>query len=230
MPRILLALALSLAATTAHAGLVTLTFDNLTTNDALEHFIGPTYSVDGLTLTATDNDPLTPPDFAFFGTQATQFDGSTALFHHISDGEIALTRSGGGSFDLLSMDVAEVPNLDVNGQPVPTTFSIAFTGTRADGSTITESFNGQGFPTISTVLFPEFTDVVSVDWFQGPGGPGTGTHQFDNIVVQAPSVVPEPPTFVLFAFGLFTAILIQTRRSGYCQRSYPTSCSMPSSS
>ena len=215
MIRCLLVVGSLMVATAAHAGVVTLNFDSLTTNDALEHFLPPVYTEDGFTLTATHDNPQTnPSDFAYFGTLAPQYPGETMLFHHDSLGEITLTRSDGGAFDLFSMELAEVPNLDVNGQPVSTSFDITFTGTRADGSAVAEVFNGAGFPAVSTVLFSGFTDLESVHWFQGPGGlqPGDGAHQFDNIAVQA---VPEPSTIVFFSmlFPLGFSALTRLRQS-----------------
>jgi len=102
-------LLLLLMAQAARAAFI-LNFDALAQNDALEHDIGPVYSAGGFTLTASVLPQYSnTPSFDFFGTQSPFSPGRTALFHHISQGEISLTRADGGAFDFRSIDLAELP-------------------------------------------------------------------------------------------------------------------------
>jgi hypothetical protein len=122
------------------------------------------------------------------GTLSTSFTGSTSLYHHISGGEIVLTRTDGGAFQLLSIDLAELPSFDQFGQPIDFgLFDVTFSGVRKNGQTVTATATVSPFPAVTTFTFQGFANLVSVHWFQGAGGgPGLSTHQFDNVVVRIP--------------------------------------------
>jgi hypothetical protein len=189
---------------TATAGFI-LNFDSLAQNDALEHDIGPVYSAGGFTLTASHFDPIAnPASFDFFGTQSLFSPGRTALFHHISLGEISLTRTDGGAFDFYSIDLAELPGGDAFGNPVKSApFGLTFFGTTAGGSTVSETITVDSFLTLKTYNLTGFYDVVEVHWFQGAGptnDPPSPTHQFDNLELAA---VPAPGTLTLACIGAF---------------------------
>jgi hypothetical protein len=178
-------------------------FGHLAIHDALDnHTIGPVYTSGGFVLRATA-DPafMVQPDFNFNGTLSNISPGSTALFHHISGGEITLTRADGGTFNFTSIALAELPNRNEDRTPFPMpSFSIAFTGTFADGSTVTEygDVNRSTFLTLKTNEFSAFRDVVSVTWFQGTGGSVSPAHQFDSLAVEA---TPAPSSLVLAMIG-----------------------------
>ena len=79
--------------------------------------------------------------------------GSTTLFHHIGGGKIILSRID-GLFDLISIDIAELPTIDGNGQPVDFgSFDITFIGTRADASTSIRDLYRSKLPLVTTFQF-----------------------------------------------------------------------------
>jgi hypothetical protein len=145
------------------------------------------YSADGVTLTALPpaQAPNATPNFFSVGTLSSSFTGSISLYHHISTGEIVLTQTDGEPFTLISIDLAELPSFDQSGPIDFGPFRITFTGIRKNGKTVTATATVSPFPTVTFFTFQGFTNLISVQWFQGSGGgPGLSTHQFDNIVVK----------------------------------------------
>jgi hypothetical protein len=140
-----------------------------------------------------------------FGPSDTGFTGGrTVLFQNVPT-TATLRRSGGGAFDLLSIDLSQY-------RPGPVLMGdVTFTGVRADSSTVSETFQlpftPMGQPLVlGTFSFTDFTNLTSVSWVGGPGAtPFEHFHQFGNIVLQVgggPVAVPEPCTLVLFALGI----------------------------
>src|SRR5713101_5244737 len=82
----------SVVAAHAHCQIVILDFAELKVTDSNIRSIGPIYSDDGMTLTALSS-AVPVPDFNVAGTLSSSFAGITMLFHHISGGEIRLTRT-----------------------------------------------------------------------------------------------------------------------------------------
>lgn len=129
-----------------------------------------TYTEDGYTLT-------TNGEFGFIRLSQTN---SIALFSGGSLDIISLAKNNGEVFDLVSINY-----LHVNFDP------IVFTGTRSDATAVTFTKNYNSNNKYSTIVFSDFTDLVSVSW-QGGGG----YNHFDNI-----TVIPEPTTLFLFSLG-----------------------------
>ena len=173
---------------------ILLDFEELQINDAAtNHTVGSSYSRNGLQLTTVQRSPTQFEDFNYPGTLSSIFIGSTTLFHHISGGKMILSRIDGSLFDLISIHIAEIPTGDSNGQPIDFgSFDITFIGTRTDASTISETFTAQSFPRVTTFQFSNFTDLVSVHWFQGAGG-GPGLRHINLIMCSSrarPSLSP----------------------------------------
>ena len=122
------------------------------------------------------------PRFVTSGTLRVDFPGSTALAHGITLGEIVLTRIDGGTFDLLSIDLAEIPPRDANGIVLSGPFSVTFYGIKHNGRVVTETATlvNASFGLERFAFPPRFTNLASVSWFQAENGVA---HQFDNIVV-----------------------------------------------
>ena len=166
---------------------VIIDFQSLEQNNSGFNNVGFTYTEDGFTL---DN-LSTPYPFGVFGTQEPRYAGSTALFNGTENGITRLTQNGGGLFDLNSIQLTSL-----NGSYSVT---VNFTGTKADSSTVTQSFTTDAIlSTLETFTFnSSFTNLVSVQWIQA-----SPFHQFDNINVSA-TPVPEPSAILgLLGLGL----------------------------
>jgi len=160
-------------------------FEEWAVADAMVHYVGPVYARDGLIFSATvPQGSSNTPGLGTFGTLSSSFPGSTFLFNINGGGGTTLARSDGRSFHLFSMDLAETPNIDPDGNPIDLgSFTLTFVGIRANGSTVRATATIDPFPSATTFKFPKFTNVVSVMWFQGGGGASGLTHQFDNVRV-----------------------------------------------
>ena len=111
--------------------------------------------------------------------------------------ELVLTRSDGGAFHLVSIDLAE---LEANQSPGST---LEFRGTKLGGGTVTQSFqlDGVAFGAEPFQFSPEFRSLTSVRWTQGD-------QQIDNILA------PEPSRLLVHASALLgLAALVRARRA-----------------
>ena len=172
------------------ADLAVLDFESLRVEDDQIHELGETYSEDGFTLTAY----LLPehggtPGFYSAGTQSPWFFGSTGIWNLNSSGGNVLTAGTGGL----------APG--ANPGPFPP-FDITFFGSRADSSLVSQTVLVTNSLTFETYTFSGFTDLTSVNWFQGTGNDGNRAHQFDNVTIQTTAVIPAPGAVLLGALGL----------------------------
>ncbi|WP_310430184.1 PEP-CTERM sorting domain-containing protein [Chamaesiphon sp. VAR_48_metabat_135_sub] len=149
------------------------------------YFVGNTYTENGFTLGGSVGLPIS----FMVGTLS-----STALFINHTGSPANLTKVGGGTFTLSSIDLT---SLNEN-QSVPVTF----TGTKFDNSTVTQTFTTDSvLSTLETFNFANFTNLVSVSWVND------SLHQFDNICINGgcPAAnatnVPEPFTVLGTLFG-----------------------------
>lgn len=111
-----------------------------------------------------------------------------------SPATITLTRTDGGPFSLLSIDLARAFAFD----PAP---SILLTGTRANGTTVSQFLTvTAASPPLAFQRFAltGFTGLTAVRWDQPVFT--QGVHQFGN--VRLATTVPEPATLLLVAAGV----------------------------
>ena len=166
---------------------VVIDFDGLVGSGTVER--GFTYTEDGFVL-----DNLRGTDLRSIHSGGFSFTGSVSFANGFGDGITRLTKSGGGVFDLDSIDLDSYNSFE---QAV----TVTFTGTLLDTSTVTQSFTTDAvFAAMQTFAFGEaFNSVTKVEWTQA-----FPFHHFDNIVLDAPDVsqVPEPMTLTLLGAGL----------------------------
>jgi hypothetical protein len=131
--------------------------------------------------------------FYTFGTLSTSYSGSTALFNGASGGTTQLTVQDGGTFDLLSIDLAPV-----NGN---LTNDVTFT---RDGG-ISQTFSITNLLVAQTFSFDSgFEGASTVFWAQTDS-----LHQFDNIVV----AIPEPTTVSLLGLSALAVVMLKRHRT-----------------
>jgi hypothetical protein len=108
-------------------------------------------------------------------------DSLSALFIGPGNSTATLTKVGGGAFAMRSINLAQLYFSQAGGSPV---ISVTFTGTRADGRTVTQILGPHVVletPILYRYFFnSSFANVVSVAWAQAP------LHQFDNVAVGPP--------------------------------------------
>jgi hypothetical protein len=200
--------------TLCSADQVTINFEDLRVVSASAFSAGQAYSNSGYSFTAIAAPGSTnAAELDYFGTLSTEFYGSTALLACCEGNSTVLTRTDGGTFDLLSIDFIDLPGNFVNG--VPTSAgpgAIMLVGMRPDGTTISYDATFPTFPGAGTTRPLGFTDLSSVSWVQGGavcGGTPPCDFQFDNVVVATP--VPEPSSLIV-EIGECLLLLLCARR------------------
>ncbi len=195
----------------ARAGEVILNFSDIPIPGGTDSAPFFTYSSQGFSLSA-----INPPTGFLSGFEAH---GPNSLFYageigvvafapaSPPDNVISLTQENGQPFSILSIDLARNFAFD----PAPT---VDFTGTRSDGSTVSESFTVTvplGTAAFQTFDFTGFTDLVAVSW--GQPVLADGLNQFANIHL---ATVPEPSAVLLMALGTSMSLGFQylARRRG----------------
>jgi hypothetical protein len=121
------------------------------------------------------------------------------------DNVIQLTRVDGQPFDLLSIDLARNSAFD----PAPT---VTFTGVKAGGGTVTETFTVTtpiGTAAFQTFDFTGFTGLSSVSF--GQPQLSDGLNQFSMITI-ASNAIPEPSSLCLVAAGGLVGLAFRTMR------------------
>ena len=149
-----------------------------------------------------------PPETQFEIWMSREAFGSTNISTYLRSppgGALLFDFTGGASFDLVSVDLAEYGG----GMGNPAT--VGFAGHRQDGSVVTTEFTTDGIvgsplPDFETFHFgPEFSGLSYVEILHQP--PFT-SYSLDNVVV----LVPEPATSALFLVGMFLFLARQFPR------------------
>lgn len=199
------------AINTATATTVTINFESLKQNDIGYTLINGPYIDSGYTFTASS--PI-PYSFASAGVLDPRFAGSTALatFNY---GFVFLESNTGDSFDLLAIDLAPV-NLGLNDpfgidREVGTSYQTTIYGRKVDGSIISQAVtlpNSTAANVLTTYALSGFTGLtqLAIDSSAFPGV------QFDNLVLQTVSTVPEPSMVSFMVLGLLL-VMFAIRKS-----------------
>lgn len=153
----------------------------------------------------TDAEFASWTNLADANTTFSNYTGSVALFSNPGS-PITITKTGGDSFDLLSLDLANVYRQG-GGQPIE---NVLITGNLTAGGTVTQSFLIPNDNALHNVTLAGFTGLSSVVL----SSPNTDLHityfQIDNVSVQETQAVPEPSTMA--ALGLGALAVFRRRR------------------
>lgn len=194
--------------TPAQGGIITVNFESLRHDDALLQFVYDQYIESSFRFAATHPEAGNPHRFNTLGTQHIDFNGSTSLYHGVSNGIITLTQIDGLAFNLSSIELTEMPGNDVQGNPVDLgPFDVSFAGNVRGGGVVTQTIHVTNFLTPTAYYFSGFTNLDSVTWTQGAGGPTSPTHQFDNVRLEA--VVPAPGGLPIVLSGACAYLLVR---------------------
>ncbi len=182
-----------LSISAVHAG--TIDFSDLTTSGTEAGSVQSPYLHDGFQLIIDGG------IFLFWDTGNPFFLGQTAVFPSDVGQSILLSRADGGAFGLMSIDLAPfVPFV-----PIP--YSVTFSGTRKDGTQITQIIEVNSSDSFTRGVLGNFDGLLTVRWTQD----ATNFSQATNIVVSA-EAAPEPANVVLVNCGLLAMIFLQERR------------------
>ena len=184
------ALILSLAGTLAQA--TVLDFEDLAAGGDAFIPLG-SYSAAGFTITSSGGNN------SAFGSvpsgRGTFYAGSASLFTGNLGSFTYLSEKDGAAFNLVSIDLAAMFRSNESSST-----TVRFIGNLAGGDTVIQDFVRPSDLSFSTFNFIGFDNLVSVSWAQGLSD--VEQHQFDNIVLSTPAVIPEPAPLLLLGLGL----------------------------
>lgn len=201
------ALVFSALATTLPAHAVVITFDGLTggtvtSNGAIEYPL-PVVA-DGYSFTTLPFFDGRPGQFATWTAASnanatfSNYTGSISLFSN-SGNPTTIVASGGGAFSVSSLAVAYA------FRPGGNSPTLIFTGTRAVGGSVTQTYTIPGDTVLHTVGLNGFVGLTSFTLSQFGGNE---SFQFDNINVQA---VPEAASALMLGMGLLALLAVRRK-------------------
>jgi hypothetical protein len=171
------------AATILQASATTITFENTAFADGI-HYIS-NYSENGFTVTS--GKATSGALFGVIGATHPWNVGSTTLYNNYPSFGSILTRTGGGLFDVHSIDLFELiqPGKIFNSLPAGLPATITFEGWNGATKVANQSFTLDGALGGQTVLLSSsFSDLTSFK-FTSNARSANNMAQFDNIVVSA---------------------------------------------
>ena len=165
---------------TAQAGIVTLSFEDLSLPPTGLVSQWTPYDSQGYTLVSTSGFSVRGPgtDSANYTPDTSQGSGAvTTSLAAFSPGTMTLVRDDGAAFDLVSIDLAREFRFNTPdvGQAYP---QVTFTGTTVGGGIVTQSFTADqvDFYFRTFAFSSSFTNLLAVSWDQPPFTAGTPTN------------------------------------------------------
>jgi hypothetical protein len=128
--------------------------------------------------------------------------GSASLFNDHGSAVTTLTKIGGGTFNFDSIDLAPVSTVYGSGA------TVSFVGNVNGGGTVNASYTLNSTFSFQTFALTGFNNLDSVTWIQS-----ANYHQFDNLVLDQSSRVPEPGSLALVGLAL-AAFAVARRKAG----------------
>lgn len=196
------------------AGAITITFDDVVVPGSNDIISGTRTSV-GFDFTSPHWHVVNAPGVGFLAADGSQY---AALDSPTLAAPLEMTKSGGGTFSLISFDGAELFVSPPGG--FPNAELIRVVGNLFGGGTISNDFaldgvidgtggvaDFQGF-----AFGPAWTNLTSVVWDGFLNAGGRASISIDNIVVDAPAGVPEPSTLFAVGVSMGLAALARCRR------------------
>lgn len=189
------------ASSLANATMTIINFESLKKSDASFTFLTGEYFEDGFTLAVSDP---TPYSFASAGDLNARYAGSTALTTY-NFGSVSIVNTAGLEFDFISIDVAPVflgaddpfgPNRDLSA-----VYQTMAYGLKWDGSVVSQVItlpNVSVANILTTVQMVGFTGLKQLA-MSNTTFPGV---QFDNLVMNTVSTVPESSQAMLLLTGI----------------------------
>jgi len=196
----------------SHATPIIIDFDDNLVEAGNGVDIGPRLETDGFLLEATES--FFPASFFVPGIDSPLYLGSAGIIPDFAN-KVSLTRLNSGIFSFKSIVLAIGGG---SGLGVP----VKFSGTKSDGTTVTETIDLPEFtdpvtlrvpPAVDTIITlnfqDNFTDLVNLSFFQG-----AELFQVDQISLEIPetTTVSEPLLSNLLGFGLFGFLIAFGRR------------------
>jgi hypothetical protein len=207
-----LVLALLLTAGSALADVSTISFASLSQPGNGMIAAGGSVTQDGFTFSSQ------LATFDVWGASSPNLPGllpaNTSLFEFFAFSKTTLT-DGGAAFTLNSIDLAPV----IAGGSG--TFTVTFTGTHPDSSTVSQTFtvNDGTPPGLQTFDFSGFSNLTNVTFTQGTNGgffaEQETAYQFDNVSVANGSVstTPEPELFPILSVVSLGLVAFSIKRA-----------------
>lgn len=211
-----LACALAFACAVPAANAAVITFDKLATTTTAGgiayasygytyFFSGAAATVNGFTFTSNANAYFMGPAYstASSATAASPYNGTD---YYMAYSGFVMKAADQSAFSLSSVDLGYWSG---SGTAITT-----LTGTRPDGTTVTQSLtavinNSANANDFSTLVLNDFTNLASVKFTST----SSSFIAIDNLVVNASTAVPEPASLAMIGLGLAALAALRRRKA-----------------
>lgn len=191
--RKLFTIALAVSAVAANASIVD--FEDLSNPGPSFTLYGDTVNSGGFTFTSVSHVGDTQA-IAAWASDSPFYTGSNAIFANYFDDSLDMVKTGGGTFSVTSIGLADVFIGSTSGV-------VTFMGTHADSTTVTETVVLADGSFMTSYALSSMTNLVKMNIMDDVS---SGV-QIDNVNIEA---VPEPASMAVL--GLGAAALLRRRR------------------